>query len=111
MNKEPNERDTKEEEKLSVAPNTKPFTRYKIIELAVCAAAVILGLLYLYAKIIPLGVLLPVYTLCFCAVVPLRWLDARANGAKGGWVILSVALWALLALVVAAATAVYFIWY
>ena len=93
------------------APGAKPFTKYKIIELCLCGAAVILGLLYLYPKWIPLSVLLPLYAVIFCAIVPLRWKDAKATGAGGGLAFLSVVLWALMALLVAAATAVYFIWY
>ena len=111
MNKEPREPKDGEEEKLRLAANVKPFTRYKLIELAVCAAAVIIGLLYLYAKIIPLGILLPIYAVCFCAIVPLRYLDSKATGARGLTLFLPVVLWSVLALVVVAATAIYFIWY
>ena len=111
MNKEPREPKDGEKEKLRLAANVKPFTRYKLIELAVCAAAVIIGLLYLYAKIIPLGILLPIYAVCFCAIVPLRYLDAKATGARGLTLFLPVVLWSVLALVVVAATAIYFIWY
>ena len=97
-------------EKLNVAQNTRPFTKYKIAELILCAAAVILGLLYLYTnpKLIPLSVLLPVYAVVFCAIVPLRWLDLKASGLKGGFAVFTTAVWALLALAVVAATAVYF---
>jgi hypothetical protein len=45
------------EEKWSLVPGTKPFTVYKFIELGVCLVAVLAGVLYLYAKIIPLTVL------------------------------------------------------
>ena len=97
-------------EKLNVAQNTRPFTKYKIAELILCAAAVILGLLYLYTnpKLIPLSVLLPVYAAVFCAIVPLRWLDLKASGLKGGFAVFTTAVWALLALAVVAATVVYF---
>ena len=74
-------------------------------------AAVILGLLYLYAKCVPLGVLLPLYAVIFWAIVPLRWKDAKATGARGFLVFLAVVLWAVMALLVTAAAAVYFIWY
>jgi hypothetical protein len=95
----------------NVIPGAKPFTKYKIAELCVCGAAVILGLIYLYLKWIPLGVLLPVYAVLFCAIVPLRWKDAKATGATGGFAVLSTVIWAIMALLVVAATAVYFIWY
>ncbi|MBR4896433.1 MAG: hypothetical protein IKZ41_08390 [Clostridia bacterium] len=95
----------------NVIPGAKPFTKYKIAELCVCGAAVILGLIYLYLKWIPLGVLLPVYAVLFCAIVPLRWKDAKATGATEGFAVLSTVIWAVMALLVVAATAVYFIWY
>ena len=97
-------------EKLNVAQNTRPFTKYKIAELILCAAAVILGLLYLYTnpKLIPLSVLLPVYAAVLCAIVPLHWLDLKASGLKGGFAVFTTAVWALLALAVVAATVVYF---
>ena len=95
----------------NVVPGVRPFTKYKIAELCVCGAAVILGLIYLYLKWIPLGVLLPIYAVLFCAIVPLRWKDAKATGATGGFALLSTVLWGVMALLVIAATAVYFIWY
>ena len=96
--------------RLNVAQNVRPFTKYKIAELILCGAAVILGLLYLYTnpKLIPLSVLLPVYAAVFCAIVPLRWLDLKASGIKGGFAVFTTAVWTLLALAVVAATAVYF---
>lgn len=109
MNNDPREPKEGEEEPLRLAGQTKPFTRYKIVELAICAAAVIAGLLYLYAKIIPLGVLLPVFSVCFCAVAVLRYLDARATGTKGFVLVLSAVLWGVLALTVVAATVIYFV--
>lgn len=95
----------------NVVRGAKPFTKYKIAELSLCGAAVLLGLAYLYPKWIPLGVLLPLYSVLFCAIVPLRWKDAKATGATGGLAFLSTVLWAVTALLVVAATAVYFIWY
>ena len=109
QNQNPNRNEKDELPK--VAQGTRPFTKYKIIELAVCLLAVILGLLYLYTDTLSLDILLPIYAVCFCAIVPLRYLDQKANGLHGGWAMLSVILWALLALVVVVSTAVYFIWY
>ena len=96
--------------RLNVAQNVRPFTKYKIAELILCGAAVILGLLYLYTnpKLIPLSVLLPVYAAVFCAIVPLRWMDLKASGIKGGFAVFTTAVWALLALAVVAATVVFF---
>lgn len=98
-------------DRLNVAQNVRPFTKYKVIELVLCAAAVILGLLYLYTdpKLIPLSVLLPVYSAVFCAIVPLRWKDLKASGLTGGFAVFTTAVWGFLALAVIAATAVYFI--
>ena len=114
MNTNPNEKKPRAgtvPEIPNVVPGVKPFTKYKIAELCVCGAAVILGLIYLYLKWIPLGVLLPIYAVLFCAIVPLRWKDAKATGATGGFALLSTVLWGVMALLVIAATAVYFIWY
>ena len=98
-------------DKLKLAQNVKPFTRYKVVELVLCALAVVLGLLYLYTdpKLVPLSVLLPVYTAVFCAIVPLRWKDMKTTGVTGKFAVLTVAVWTALALVVAAATAIYFV--
>ena len=98
-------------DRLNVAQNVKPFTKYKVVELILCAAAVILGLLYLYTdpKLIPLSILLPVYSAVFCAIVPLRWKDLKESGLTGGFAVFTTAVWAFLALAVIAATAVYFI--
>ena len=99
------------DERPNFAPGSKPFTKYKIVELCLCGAAVILGLLYLYTKTVPLGVLLPLYAAIFWAIVPLRWKDAKTTGATGWLAFLSVVLWAVMALLVTAAAVVYFIWY
>ena len=98
-------------DRLNVAQNVKPFTKYKVIELILCAAAVVLGLLYLYTdpKLIPLSVLLPVYSVVFCAIVPLRWKDLKATGLTGGFAVFTTAVWGFLALAVVTVTAVYFV--
>lgn len=97
-------------DRLNIAQNVRPFTKYKIMELILCAAAVILGLLYLYTdpKLISLDILLPVYAAVFCALVPLRWMDLKANGVKGGFAVFTTAVWGVLALVVVAAAVIYF---
>ena len=98
---------------LNVVPGTKPFTRYKIAEMALCLLAVILGLLYLYTnpKIVTLDILMPAYAAIFWIIIPLRLKDAKAVGSKGAASALSLAVWVLLALAVTAACAVYFIWH
>lgn len=96
-------------EKLNVAPSVKPFTKYRAIELIVCGAAVVLGLLYLYADMLTLAILLPLYSLFFCAIAVLRYLDTKAQGGRGFIAMLPAACWAFLAVAVIAATAAYFV--
>lgn len=96
-------------EKLNVAPSVKPFTKYRAIELIVCGAAVILGLLYLYADMLTLSILLPLYSLFFCAIALLRYLDTKELGGKGFIAMLPVACWAFLAAAVIVATVTYFV--
>ena len=82
------------EEKLSLVPGTKPFTVYKFIELGVCLVAVLVGVLYLYAKIIPLTVLFPAFAICFAAIPVLRFLDIKKRGASGFAEYLPTIAWA-----------------
>lgn len=113
-NKQPKHTDTaynKEEipQSFSVAPGVKPFTRYKAIELLVCGLAVVLGLLYLYADLFGLALLLPLYCAAFLAITVLRWLDARALGLTGFAAMLPILCWAFLTGAVIVATAAYFL--
>lgn len=93
----------------NIAPNTKPFTVYKFIELGVCLVAVIVGVLYLYAKVIPLTVLFPVFALCFAAIPVLRFLDIKKRGAKGFAEYLPAYAWAAMALITIVALVIYFV--
>ena len=99
--------------KLDVVPRTNPFTRWKTAEVILSALAAVLGLMYLLPdpKWIPLDVLLPCYCVIAFAILPLRWKDASALGLTGAARFFSVLLWGVIALLVAAATAVYFVWY
>lgn len=96
-------------ETLSVAPGVKPFTKYRVIELIVCAVAVVLGLLYLYTDIVVLELLLPLYAVFFCAIAVLRYLDTKELGMKGFVSMLPVGCWAFLAVAVIVATVTYFL--
>jgi len=98
----------KKDEKLNLSPGLKPFTKYRAAELIVCGVAVILGLLYLYAEIVTLAFLLPVYCAAFAAITVLRYFDAKAVGGHGFAVMLPVFCWGLLTAAVIAATAAYF---
>lgn len=96
------------EDKLNVA-GVKPFTKYKLIELCVCGLAVVLGLLYLYADVLTLSILLPLYSVFFCAIAVLRYLDTRDAGLKGFAAMLPVVCWGILAAAVIVATISYFV--
>ena len=97
------------EEKLSVAPGVKPFTRYRAIELAVCGAAVIFGLLYLYTEIVSLSLLMPLYCAAFAAITVLRYFDTKACGGRGFAAVLPVICWGFLTAAVIVATFAYFL--
>ncbi len=102
-------RNNGEQEKWSIAPNTKPFTKYKFIELGVCLLAVAVGILYLYAKIIPLTVLFPVFAMCFAAIPVLRFLDIKKRGGRGFAEYLPAFAWTVMAIVTIVALVVYYV--
>ena len=97
------------DEEFKGIPGVKPFTKYRAIELAVCGVAVVLGLLYLYADMLSLSVLLPLYCVVFAAVTALRYLDTKAVGLKGFVAMLPVFCWGFLTCAVIVATAAYFV--
>ncbi len=96
------------EEPFSVTPNVRPFTKYRAVEMAVCGVCVILGILYLYAKVLSLSVLMPVYAVCFCAIPILQYLDVKASGRTGFVNYLPAIFWGILSIAVIAATVIYF---
>lgn len=98
-----------EEEKFGVVPNVRPFTKYRAVELAVCGGCVILGMLYLYAKVLSLAVLLPVYAVCFCMIPVLQYLDVKASGRTGLVNYLPAIFWGILSVAVLVATIAYFV--
>lgn len=85
-----------------------PFTKYRAVETAVCGVCVILGILYLYAKVIPLAVLMPIYAVCFCAIPILQFLDIRASGRRGFINYVPAIFWGVISITVIVATVVYF---
>lgn len=93
----------------SVAPNIRPFTKYRAIEMAVCGVCILLGILYLYAKVISLSVLMPVYAVCFCAIPVLQYLDVKASGRTGFVNYLPAIFWGILSVAVIVATVIYFV--
>lgn len=96
------------EDSFRVAPNVRPFTKYRAVEMAVCGVCVILGILYLYAKVLSLSVLMPVYAVCFCAIPVLQCLDVKASGRTGFVNYLPAIFWGILSIAVIAATVIYF---
>ena len=97
------------EETFRVSPNVRPFTKYRAVEMAVCGVCVILGMLYLYAKVLSLSVLLPVYAVCCCAIPVLQFLDVKASGRTGFVNYLPPIFWGIVSLAVIAAAVVYFV--
>jgi len=92
----------------SVVPNVRPFTKYRAAELTVCGICVILGILYLYAKVLTLSALLPIYAVCFCAIPVLQFLDVRASGRTGFVNYLPPIFWGIISIAVIVAAVVYF---
>lgn len=106
-----NENNKNNSGRINVAQGSYPFTKYKIAEIIVCAAAVAAGLLYLYTDLVGLSILLPVFSLIFAAVTLLRYMDTKRLGGHGFAAYLPVFCWGFLSLCVLLATVVYFIWY
>ncbi len=100
---------TPPEDLLKPVPNVRPFTRYRAAELAVCGICVILGILYLYAKVLTLSVLLPVYAVCFCVIPILQFLDVKASGRTGFVNYLPPIFWGILSIAVIVATVAYYV--
>ena len=101
-----NNKDFRPDSKLNMAGH--PFTKYRAAELAVCALAVILGLLYLNTELVSLALLLPFYCLCFIVIPVLRYLEGRALGLKGAIHWITISCWGLLAVAMTAVTIGYF---
>ncbi len=97
------------EDPFRVAPNVRPFTKYRAVEMAVCGVCVILGILYLYAKVLSLSVLMPVYAVCFCVIPVLQYLDVKASGRTGFVNYLPAIFWGILSVAVLVATVIYFV--
>ena len=86
-------------------------TKFKLAELVISVIALILGLVYLNTDWISTSVLLPIYAVFFTALPVLRLIEARKNGAKGLIAVLPSLFYLLIALVVIAATVIYFVKY
>jgi len=97
------------DDNFSVVPNVRPFTKYRAAEMAVCGVCIVFGILYLYAKVLSLSVLMPVYAVCFCAIPVLQYLDVKASGRTGLVNYLPAVFWGILSVAVIAATVIYFV--
>lgn len=98
------EKDNNAQDELNLNPAYRPFTVFRVIELSVCAAAMVIGILYVYAKLIPLSVLLPIYAAAFTAVPVLQVLDLRKSGKTSWGYYIGPAFWGIIALAVIAVT-------
>ncbi len=97
-----------QEDLFRTVPNVRPFTKFRAAELAVCGICVILGILYLYAKVLTLSVVLPVYAVCFCVIPVLQFLDIKSSGRTGFVNYLSPIFWGIISIAVIVATVVYY---
>ena len=89
-------------------PGVKPFTKYRLAEVILCALAVVGGLLYLYTSLMPISVLLPAYTVGLGVITALRYLDMKKSGGKGAAYLIPVAFSGLLTILIAVVTVMYF---
>lgn len=91
--------------------NNQNDMKFRAGELVICLAAVILGVIYLNTELISLDVLLPVYAVFFTSLPVLRLIEAKRNGNTKFIAVLPALCYLFLALVVIAATIIYFIKY
>lgn len=106
------------DDKFNSAPGIKPFTKFRAVEMVLCAAAVVMGLLYLYTDAVTLNVLLPCYSVGMAVITVMRYFDMKAanntntsvdtNTGVGFIAKLPVIFSALLTVLVLVVTALYF---
>ncbi|MBE6598552.1 MAG: hypothetical protein E7638_03820 [Ruminococcaceae bacterium] len=87
----------------------KENMKFRVAELVICLVAVAAGLVYLNTDLIPLGVMLPFFSVMFAALPIISIIEARMNGIRGVAVLLSVIGRVLIELVLVAATVAYFV--
>ena len=96
-------------EKLNVA-NVEPFPKLRYAELAVYLAAVIIGLVYLYApNAIPTSVMLVVFSACILAAAVIRFIWIKRSGTRRLSTILLTVLLAVCAVMTVIAAVMYFL--
>ena len=67
------------DDKFNSVPGIKPFTKFRAVEMVLCAAAVVIGLLYLYTDAVTLNVLLPCYSAGMAVITVMRYFDMKAT--------------------------------
>lgn len=101
--------DKRNDPEINTVPSVRPFTRYRAIEMGVCAVCIVLGVLYLYAGVLPLSVLMPCYAVGFCSIPILQYADLRAAGKRGIVNYIPVIFWGVISAIVIIATIYYFV--
>lgn len=108
------------DDRFNSAPGIKQFTKFRAVEMVLCAAAVVMGLLYLYTDAVTLSVLLPCYSVGMAVITVMRYFDMKATNstsantgvgtsAGAGFIAkLPVIFSALLTVLVLVVTALYF---
>ena len=96
------------DERFNAAPNVRPFTKFRGVEMVLCVAAVVMGLLYLYTETVTLSLLLPCYSVGMAVITVLRYLDVKKSGGKGVLANIPVVFSGLLTVLVIFVTALYF---
>lgn len=97
-----------EEEKLFIT-QPRAHSKYKTAELILCGVCVIAGVLYIYAKIIPLAVILPFFAVSFTALSIFAFMNLQKNRDGRFASYISVICRALLSLLIIAANVIYFL--
>ena len=90
---------------------TQPLeqSKYKTAELILCGVCVIVGVLYIYAKIIPLAVILPFFAASFTVLSIFAVMNLRKSRDRNFASYISVICRALLSLLIIAANVIYFL--
>ena len=84
-------------------------SKYKTAELILCGVCVIVGVLYIYAKIIPLAVILPFFAASFTLLSIFAFMNLRKNRDRNFASYIPAICRALLSLLIIAATVIYFL--
>lgn len=87
----------------------KEQSKYKTAELILCGVCVIVGVLYIYAKIVPLAVILPFFAASFTLLSIFAFMNLRKNRDRNFASYIPAICRALLSLLIIAATVIYFL--